>query len=301
MTTTYIAAARALPVFLGKCDACIRPVRAEDPAEQGDHVRRPCPDCGRPASMERLYGTVTHMQCDIRCEGAGGPSCDCACGGINHGGAWSKPGHMLASELAAYRAGIAKREAERQARITAERDRKRRAFDRWRAGNEPAVTDLLATDWLEGRYPNGFLADLADELRQHRILSERQVQAAARTMAKRRDAAAEAERRAATAVDVPTGRHTVTGAVVGKYWKDNPFSPYAAQTLCIVVDTGTYRVRGTCPDALMVHRAADGTFSGGDGIAKGDRVTFSAELQPDGKELGSGYFKRPTKPAFVTT
>jgi hypothetical protein len=300
MVTTYVARTRALPVFLGKCGSCVRPVRAEDEAETRDHVSRPCPDCGQAVKVERLYGTVSEMSCNALCEGAGGPSCDCACGGVNHGGVWSKPGHMLAGELAAYRAGVAKREAERQARREAERDRKRRAFDRWRAGNEPVVTELLAVDWLEGRYPNGFLADLACLLRRHEVLTGPQAEAARRILAKRHAAAEEAQSRAATAVDVPEGRHTVTGTVVGKYWRDNPFSPYATQTLCIVVDTGTYRVRGTCPDALMVHRAADGTFGGGDGIAKGDRVTFSATLQPDGKEKGSGYFKRPTKPAFVT-
>lgn len=299
MVTTYIARTRALPVFLGKCEACVRPVRAEDDAEQSDHVRRPCPDCGQPVKVERLYGTVSEMACNALCEGAGGPSCDCACGGINHGGAWSKPGHMLASELATYRAGIAKRDAERQQRRERERAAERREFDTWQASNSALVTDLLAVDWYEGKFPNGFLADMADIVRRHKILTERQAEAAARTIAKRRDAAQRDAERAATATDVPTGRHTITGTVVGKYWKDNPFSPYGAQTLCIVVDAGTYRVRGTCPDALMVHRAPNGSFGGGDGIANGDRVTFSAELKPDGRELGSGYFKRPTKPAFV--
>ena len=293
--TTYIARTRALPVFLGKCETCVRPVRAEDDAERQDHVRRPCPDCGSMVKVERLYGTVSEMQCDARCEGAGGPSCDCACGGINHGGAWSKPGHMLASELAAYRAGIAKREAERQQRRDREARQQRSEFDRWQQQHAALAADLLATDWYEGKYPNGFLADLADMVRHHKILSERQAEAAARTIAKRRDMAAEAERRAATAVDVPTGRHTVTGTVVAKYWQADAFNPYGHDKLCITVDTGTYRVRGTCPHALWFHGSSNDNRT----IEKGDRVTFSADLKPDGKEVGSGYFKRPTKPAFV--
>jgi hypothetical protein len=283
-------------VFLGTCPSCPRPVRfADDTA--GDYLAGSCPDCATPVKAERLYGTVTRMTCAPACMGAYGPNCECACGGINHGGTWSEPGHMLAGELAAYRAGVARREAERQARADKERGRKQRAFDAWRAdGNDATVTALLATDWEAAEYPNGFLADLASQLRRLDPLTPRQVDAAAGIVAKRAAAAARDAARKATATEVPAGRQAVTGTVVAKWWKPGYMGEDVLQ---IKVDTGTWQVRGTCPRALMVHTAADGTFSGADGIKAGDRVTFTAELRPDGQETGQGYFKRPTKPAFA--
>lgn len=297
--TDYIAAARPLPVFLGTCAACPRPVRFADDTAASDYLAGTCPDCAAPVKAERLYGTVTRMTCAPACMGAYGPNCECACGGINHGGTWSEPGRMLAGELAAYRAGVARREAERQARADRERGRKQRAFDAWRAdGNDATVTALLATDWEAAEYPNGFLADLASQLRRLDPLTPRQADAAASTIAKRAAAAARDAARKAVATEVPAGRQVVTGTVVAKWWDESYFGGRDTSTLKIKVDCGTYQVRGTCPRALMVHMT-NGTFGGGDGIKAGDRVTFTAELSPDGTETGQGYFKRPTKPAFA--
>lgn len=37
--------------------------------------------------VDAVRGIVTDHECDPRCEGATGPNCECACGGMNHGAA----------------------------------------------------------------------------------------------------------------------------------------------------------------------------------------------------------------------
>jgi len=49
--------------------------------------------CGKQLKIEHgraLYGRyVTTTICSDKCTGASGPSCDCQCGGMNHGGKYS--------------------------------------------------------------------------------------------------------------------------------------------------------------------------------------------------------------------
>lgn len=48
----------------------------------------PCPKCGTRTYGDAVRGTLRpEIPCSAKCTGAVGPSCDCACGGINHGGA----------------------------------------------------------------------------------------------------------------------------------------------------------------------------------------------------------------------
>ena len=300
MSTTYMVSARPLEVFLGTCETCLRPVRYPGSRVTGDRKTFPCIDCGTPVRCERLYGTVNRMQCDPRCEGATGPVCSCGCGGINHGGAWSRPGHMLASELEAYRAEIAKREAQRQVKVTRERRHRADEFSVWQQEHGQLVTDLLGTDWLEGRYPNEFLADMAGMLRGGKMLSGRQAEAAERTIQRRKDAAAKAAEREVTAVDVPEGRIKVTGIIVATYSVPDNYSHYEHDIYKMVIDTGTYRVRGTIPRSLDTEPDEHGAsrfIAPAD--LKGRTVSLTATLSPDGKEKGSGYFKRPSGAVFA--
>ena len=298
MTSTYIASSRALGVFLGKCETCPRPVRFADDGVTRDRHVFPCVDCGTPVKCERLYGTVNKMLCDPRCEDATGPNCSCACGGVNHAGAWSKPGHMLASELETYRAGIQAREDKREAKASRERERQADEFTAWRAEHEALVSDLLGTPWLAEKWPNEFLSELADQVRSGKPLSERQAEAAERTIWKRRDAAKAAAEREANAVDVPNGKHTITGTIIGLYVVPDNFSYNGRDIRKMVVDTGTFHVRGSIPASLF--RDENGmTRAVYDEQFKGRKVTFTATLSPDGKEKGSGWFKRPTAARFV--
>lgn len=50
-------------------------------------VARDCDACGKPMAHEQIRGRYSEArECDARCMGAIGPSCDCQCGGANHGG-----------------------------------------------------------------------------------------------------------------------------------------------------------------------------------------------------------------------
>jgi hypothetical protein len=70
-----------------KCPMCLTVA-----ATEGDTISRL--ECGHCAvqmtymgkvSQSRLTRTEHHCPCDARCTNASGPSCDCSCGGINHG------------------------------------------------------------------------------------------------------------------------------------------------------------------------------------------------------------------------
>jgi len=41
--------------------------------------------CGRPMRTDKIRGRVTDQPCDARCTHAKGSSCECSCGGKNHG------------------------------------------------------------------------------------------------------------------------------------------------------------------------------------------------------------------------
>lgn len=56
---------------------------------QGDLEFGLCPTCHHAMKYGVLDGTVVEGHvCDARCTSARGPSCDCSCGGKNHGSAW---------------------------------------------------------------------------------------------------------------------------------------------------------------------------------------------------------------------
>jgi hypothetical protein len=68
--------------YIGRC-----------PRKGCDHATRTdtgfmgeCPQHGR-YRLEALWGQVSDHRCYAACMGAVGPSCECSCGGANHG-AW---------------------------------------------------------------------------------------------------------------------------------------------------------------------------------------------------------------------
>jgi hypothetical protein len=74
--------------FCYRCTDCLFVVFTEESVSGAE-----CEACGgkfeymgRVAPKgRRLYEVVTQCACDGRCTGAVGPSCDCSCGGVNHG------------------------------------------------------------------------------------------------------------------------------------------------------------------------------------------------------------------------
>ncbi len=279
---TYIAAAAPLPVFLGTCKPCQRPARVRSEDARGDTMTASCPDCGAAVALERVYGTTSRMQCDPRCEGATGPVCSCGCGGINHGGAWAKSGEMLAGALARYRDAQAAKRAAAEAREESRTRKARTAFSAWYEENRADLDWLTGTDWYG---VDGFLEELADKVNDGKMLSERQLACVPRNRARYERRAAERAERDANATEVPAGRQEVTGVVLAVKTEDSPFG-YNRMVTKVLLDAGTYRIWGTLPAAIGY---AD----------RGDRVKFTATLEPKAGETGFGFFSRPAKAVFV--
>lgn len=101
--------AEALAAYLGICENCPRPVRAEVPfAKSGGlmYTKILCPDCARPLKAEKLFAVTNQLDCDSSCLSAWGPACSCGCGGVNHGKHWGmklSESEVLEHELVKYR------------------------------------------------------------------------------------------------------------------------------------------------------------------------------------------------------
>lgn len=53
---------------------------------EGDAAYLPCPSCKAIVLCPRVRGTfANHKRCDARCTNAKGHTCECSCGGANHG------------------------------------------------------------------------------------------------------------------------------------------------------------------------------------------------------------------------
>lgn len=48
-----------------------------------------CIGCGRYFKVEQVRGRRTGHECGARCMASKGPTCECACGGKNHGGSYA--------------------------------------------------------------------------------------------------------------------------------------------------------------------------------------------------------------------
>lgn len=202
MITYEVVDAEPLDIFLGVCRRCVRPLRETDTiyplSSWADKHSASCPQCQRPVPMERVFGVEMGMNCDDRCMGATGNHCECACGGVNHGGIWSEKGQVLATALKAYRATAAKREANKVARQNDKQHQAEIAFKEWINGmpQRPLVEYLFSyraqrDDGTE-EYPNPFLDSLTEWLLSKKPLTEKQVIAGTRTMERRLHARQEA-------------------------------------------------------------------------------------------------------------
>ena len=298
MPTTFIANAKPTTIFLATCAKCVRPWRVEKhDGRHGSYINGLCPDCLSPITYDRLMAVTKRMECTGACMGAYGPSCSCSCGGINHGAVWSETGEMLESALEKYRAEIAKREAVANAKRDAKARKAQAEWNAWVDENREAYEFLMSEDWLSLDRPDGFLADLREQVESHKMLSERQTQCALRNKDRRIKWAKESAARAAKATEVPTGRQEITGTIVGLYTVPDNFSYNGGDIRKMVVDCGTYTVSGSIPHALFV--GDDGYVRAiYDDEFKGRKVAFTATLKP-GKTKGKGYYSRPSKARYL--
>jgi len=283
MATTYVVSANATTGFVGRCEPCKRPVRGTV-LTMADHLVIECPDCQGSVQAQCVYGTVNAMQCDPRCESATGPVCTCGCGGINHGGAWSKPGTMLADELAAYREAQVKVEAKREQREIAKRERAKSAFEIWKAEHADLYR-LLYDQECQG----GFMADMALYILRGQPLSERQTEVAERIMRQDREREERIKAEAANAKPVPAGKAiTVTGEVVSVRVEPSPFGPGDVSKMLVKGDG--WKVWVSVPRSLAnVNLTSPGNHYG----LMNKRVKFTADVEASRDDASFGYGKRP--------
>jgi predicted RNA-binding Zn-ribbon protein involved in translation (DUF1610 family) len=277
----YVKSSAATLRVVGKCVACNRPVSAHS-----ESTRVACPDCGDTVACERIVGVVVGMTCDVRCEGAYGPSCQCACGGENHSARWSEKREMLESELSAYSADQERRAEAGEKRRQGVRDRKRREFDAW-AGGDVTVARLAV---YEG--DDTFLGDLAHKVRRYEVLTERQVAAAARTFDRIGERECRDAERKANSTPVPEGKVTITGTVITVRVDDNPYTYGGAVYKMLVEDGRGFRVWGTAPSQLK-------QAAGGLSELKGRTVEFVATCTRSNDDESFGFFSRPSKPRLM--
>jgi hypothetical protein len=296
MAQTFIGQATPTRRFIGRCEPCGRPVSAvvDGAAYQDRTSYITCPDCGKVLLAEQIFGTVTYMTCNPLCEGAGGPSCECACGGVNHGGAWSQRGEMLASELDRYRAAHARKAAEREARRERVQALARAEREEWAAEHAELAAYLAEAD--RASWP-GFLFDMADAAMRG-PLSERQAEVATRIMREQIARNAERAAEAANAKPAPAGTVTVTGEVLSTRLDDSPFSYGRSVSRMLVKADGGYRVWVTIPESINNINA---TTPGNLGGLRGKRVRFTCELSPKRDDPAFAYGKRPRKAEVLET
>lgn len=68
---------------LGRCRSCKAVIARETRFWSGSTAT--C-ECGARVALKGVWGRESAKPCGARCMGAVGPSCDCSCGGRNHGG-----------------------------------------------------------------------------------------------------------------------------------------------------------------------------------------------------------------------
>lgn len=91
------------------------------------------------------------------------------------------------------------------------------------------------------------------------------------------------ERRKADAEPVKEGRQTITGAVIKVYDKEYGYDIVHKMT---VIDDRGFTVNGSVPSNIFP-------------VEKGDRVNFSATIEPKEGDEHYGWYKRPTKASVI--
>ena len=258
----------------------------------GDRASLTCPDCGGQVDGERVYGTVSAMDCAAACMAAYGPSCECQCGGQNHSARWSKAGTMLASELQAYRDRVAREAGKREARREGERRRARSAFEAWRA-EHPALAAMLARTEDHG----GFMLDMAWKVARSEPLSDRQTEVAERIAREITERAERETEDRANARPVPTGKGvTVTGQVVSTRLDDSPYG-YGCSVSKMLVKGDGWKIWATIPGSIDdVNLTTPGNLGG----LRGKVVRFTADVTVSKDDPSFGYAKRPRKAEILS-
>jgi hypothetical protein len=276
-----------------------------------------CPNCNAKVKLSFVYGNKSAKICDGACMGAVGPSCSCACGGINHG-RWFLPIEIVATWAPEEQA---KAKAAREKRVTDFADRtarKRQAKeDKEREGRErllaeyPSLTLLADKEWFDEHAAwSRFMEDMRNALLSGNM-SERQANATVATVFKleeKRKAKLIREAQQAklieSGVTVQTGRHQFEGEIVNAVEKLDQYSYTESYIVKITVqlDDGT-KVWGTLPKSLF-HDEHVGQYGQGDyekwfNALRGRRIKMTATVKPSDRDQTFGFYSRPSKVEFL--
>lgn len=161
----------------------------------------------------------------------------------------------------------------------------RRKKEAWLASADPevvvALTGLLTLHHDTGTTGNFFLNDMVRAFKNYGNLSERQAAAMLKTLAdlESRKQREEAERVSPKPkMPVPTGVVDIVGTVMSV---KEQHSQWGTTWKCLVVDDRGFKVWGTIPSSA----AWD----------KGDRVAFTANVEPSNDDESFGFYSRPRK------
>lgn len=164
----------------------------------------------------------------------------------------------------------------------------------------PELTDWLLTPAAETVGP--IFADIARKLIRFGSLSEKQVNFCRKLLREyyerqrnggKTDREVSWAEEKAKALDCPEGRTVVTGTVVKTEVRD---TDYGTQYKMVVKDDRGFAVWSSIPAALLL--VEDGENQRG--LVKGDRITFTATLQPSDKDSKFGFGSRPSKASVVS-
>lgn len=148
--------------------------------------------------------------------------------------------------------------------------------------------------------------DLSAKLTRYGSLSEKQVALALRIAREQQERTEQREAEAALEIMPPAGRQEITGEVVTAKWKSTAYGDALKMLVKVAADGGNYRLWGTVPSSVLeqLHREAladhDDPERGAIDHAlriRGRAVTLTAKVDP--KEVGFGFYSRPTKAALA--
>lgn len=175
--------------------------------------------------------------------------------------------------------------ARRRAQSALRRERKREARDKaqrlWREKHAEVLAGLEAIPF------STFAASLLEQA-ETRPLTEKQLAAAEKAIAKSVEKQAAKEAAVASLQPLPEGRFEYTGIIASVKVVENIYSYHGGSTVKMLVETDLgYRLYGTMPSELV--RQLWGTTE--DGV--GQRVKFTASAKLSDRDPLFGYFSRP--------
>lgn len=153
--------------------------------------------------------------------------------------------------------------------------------------------DYVGQDPQVRRNISEFELSLARQLRNKGELSEAQVEAIKKTIARNAEFAARKAEEAKDAGPFRSGKRTVEGVIVSSKWQDSQYG--GAMKMLIKEDDGN-KVWGTMPELIVSYVLAR-PISYDD--IRGMRVRFNASVEQSRNDEHFGFYKRPTKPEIL--